>query len=117
MATAKKTPKAPKAKKAAPKAKKGASNVAFMPGALDPRSLGRMARQVVIQIAQTDCAGADKHARAVAAIARKIDAALIWPATPAGLVAEALDGIAARILLGAVIKHAYNALKSEGKIR
>lgn len=120
MATKKKTTKAatPKnakaPKKAPPKAKKP---LVLIPGAIDARLIGRMARAVVLRVADMDGSGEDKHAKAVRVVAAKVDAALVWPATPVGLIAEALDGIAAQILLGAVVKHAYNALKSEGKIR
>ena len=120
---AKATPKkkAPAKKPAAKKApiKKAAAAVSsvLVPGALDPRQLGRMARAVVMRLAESDKPGEKKHAEAVAIVARKVDAALVWPATPAGLVAEALDGVAAQILLGAIVKHAHDALKREGKIK
>ena len=117
-AAKKKAPaKKPAAKKTPIKKAAAAVSSVLMPGALDPRQLGRMARAVVMKLAESGKTGEEKHAEAVAIVARKVDAALVWPATPAGLVAEALDGVAAQILLGAVVKHAYNALKSEGKIR
>jgi hypothetical protein len=114
---AKAAPKKTTTKKAPIKKAAAAVSAAFAPGSLDPRQLGRMARAVVMALAESNKPGAEKHAEAVAAVARKVDAALVWPATPAGFVAEAMDGVAAQILLGAVVKHAYNALKSEGKIQ
>ena len=116
--TKKKAPaKKPAAKKAPIKKAAAAVSSVLVPGALDPRHLGRMARAVVMKLAESDKTGEEKHAEAVAIVARKVDAALVWPATPAGFVAEALDGVAAQILLGAIVKHAYNALKAEGKIQ
>jgi hypothetical protein len=88
----------------------------LIPPPLDPGGLAEWAREAVIAATDVDGDGRDRHKAAVRMLARKIDQALRWPVSPLGLIAEAVDGPAARILLGAVVKHAYQALESDGAV-
>ena len=120
--------KKPAAKKASPKPKAAPKPPAkktpivervldVLPAPLDPKLLGREARRAVLAFAEVSgMDGAAKRRAAVERVALMVDAALVWPMTPIGRLAETLDGPAAKILLGAVVEHAYQDLKSRGQI-
>lgn len=62
---------------------------------------------VAQQVGQNRTSKAKKH-RATKQVCRAIDALLVWPRTPFGLVAEALDGPAVR-LIAAIVEEVYQA--------
>lgn len=115
-AVARKRKAAPK--KVAPKAPKKvlAPVAALIPPGIDARFLGRLARKAVLGMASKSGTGEERHVAAVAIVAKKVDSALVWPMTPAGLLAESLDGFVAKLLIGSIVKGAYDALKAEGKV-
>ena len=86
-----------------------------IPKALDPMRLGEFAREAVLEFAALDQPGKQKHRAAVRRVAKVVDKAIEVPG-PIGLLVEIFDGPLARLLLGAVVKHAYNALVAEGAI-
>lgn len=86
-----------------------------IPKALDPLKLGGFAREAVLKFATRDDSGRAKHRAAVRAVAKEVDRAIKVPG-PIGMVVEIFDGPIARILVGAIVKHAYNALVAEGVI-
>lgn len=88
----------------------------LLPPALDPAHLADLARKAVLAAAKGEGTGHQRHAAAVTMLARKADEAMVWPATPIGLIVEAVDGLAARLLLGAIVRHAYTVLEREGLV-
>ena len=118
-----KTDAAPAKKRRAPRKKKAekanpfAGIAAKMLPKLDPKQVNRSARRLVIAYAEKDgITGEEKHARVVAELAKQLDKLLVWPATPAGMLTETIDGPALHLIAGFFVKHAHDALKGEGKI-
>ena len=88
----------------------------IIPPALDPSHLAELAEQAVRRAARGGAEGRDRHRVAVAELARLIDTALVWPPTPLGIAMEALDGLAAKLILGAIVKHAFQRLREAGEV-
>ena len=77
--------------------------------------LWREARCAVLAQVESDDAGAKKMAAALAEATRRIDKAIKWPPTPAGVLGETLDGPLIKLMLRATLQAAYNAIKAEGR--
>jgi hypothetical protein len=86
----------------------------LLPPPLDPNFLVSLAEKLILEAGDAPGAGHIKHKVVVDALTKAADAAMVWPPTPAGVVAEVLDGPAARLLLGAVVRHVYGRLKKAG---
>jgi len=78
---------------------------------LSPRALDVLIRREVRAAVGMNGDGEAKHRHVVRRVARQLDAALIWPGTPAGLLAEALDGPALELLIGAMVKAVYEEIR------
>lgn len=84
---------------------------------IDINEIIRLSREAVLAAEGVDGDGLAKARAAVDHLITAADAAHQWPATPAGAVGEAVDGIFLRFVASVIVKRAYDDLKRwrEGK--
>lgn len=67
----------------------------------------------IAEAAQHQLDGADKREAVVNTVVRWLDDRTNWPHTPAGAIAEAIDGPAIRLVVGVLVQEVYDATKRE----
>ena len=65
------------------------------------------------RVAATTLDGADKRERVVDTVVAWVDARAKWPNTPAGIIAEMMDGPIIRLLVGALVQEVYDATRED----
>lgn len=83
------------------------ASLAALPQALAGVDLDRLAERAVRAAQGLVGDGPARHRRAVRLLAQELDEAIEWGPGPAGRIAEALDGPVLQLLLGGIVRAAY----------
>lgn len=67
----------------------------------------------IAEAARHELAGDEKRAMVVNTVVRWLDDRAVWPATPAGAIAEMVDGPIFRLLVEALVQEVYDATKED----
>lgn len=67
----------------------------------------------IAEAAQHQLDGADKREMVINTVVAWVDAKAQWPATPAGIIAEMVDGPVIRLLVAALVQEVYDAAKRD----
>lgn len=76
-------------------------------------ALRAKALEEIERIAATTLGGADKRERVVDAVVAWVDQRTSYPNTPAGIIAEMMDGPVIRLLVGALVQEVYEATRGD----
>lgn len=85
-------------------------------GKIDWKLVEEKAGEFIAEAAKDLDPGEEKAKRVLDQLVRWIDEKLVFPATPAGLVAEALDGPVLRALLGGFVHAHYQRMRAAGEV-
>ena len=67
----------------------------------------------IAEAAQHQLDGADKREMVINTVVQWVDAKTQWPNTPAGIIAEAIDGPVIRLIVGVLVQEVYDATKAD----
>lgn len=73
------------------------------------------AEEIVRSFAVENEDGAEKHERVVSNLSMWIDDQLKWGDGPVGRLAEQIDGVVIRLLVGVIVKEVYDRTLGAGK--
>ncbi len=80
---------------------------------LDPKKLRVKVEEHIRAKALEELAGKQKHEQVVDEISEWADAQLTFGGGPIGRLAEALDGLVIKLLVGALVEETYERIKGE----
>ena len=94
-----------------------AETATIIPAARAAGYFRRLAREAVLAVAKSGKGtGTERHAAAVAAVAKQMLSEQVWPEPYDQMMAEIVDGPEVRLVLGPIVRHAYNVLRDEGHL-